>query len=240
MILSTRRMEAIFSRAEHQAYGWTGGRGRVDGWIGGRDENGQSSHPGSYNQGNNREEQDRTAGTADELVVEGDGEGDAEPKADDDDDDPEPRLDGATNETASQQTEISEVIRLDQEGQATTCHPRDCSDLPAGATTGVYHISPGDGRSQSSTKAFCDMDTDGGNWTVFQRRDDIKPRQDFYLGWAEYKHGFGNLTGEFWWGLDYLWQLTSVEDRKYELRIDLEDFGGRKRYTVYQDFKNIT
>ena len=65
----------------------------------------------------------------------------------------------------------------------------------------------------------------------------IQPRQDFYLEWADYKQGFGNLTGEFWWGLHYLWQLMSVKNRQFELRIDLEDFDGNKSHAVYQRFR---
>ena len=147
-----------------------------------------------------------------------------------------PHLDGAANETASQQTQIAELaVRLDQ--LEHIARPRDCSELPAGANTGIYLLRPGPGRSQSIVEAYCDMDTDGGRWTVFQRRDDIKPRQDFYLGWADYKQGFGNLTGEFWWGLNYLWQMTSVRDRYCELRVDLEDFDGNTAHAVYQSFQ---
>ncbi|KAF0312336.1 Fibrinogen C domain-containing protein 1-B [Amphibalanus amphitrite] len=80
------------------------------------------------------------------------------------------------------------------------------------------------------------MDTAGGNWTVFQRRDNIEPRQDFYLGWKEYKEGFGDVTQEFWWGLEHLFQLTS-SDRQYELRVDLEAFDGSRAYAVYQGFR---
>ena len=145
------------------------------------------------------------------------------------------RLDGAANETASQETQIAELaVRLDQVEQITIF--RDCSDLPAWSTTGKYPLRPGLGHSLSIVEAFCDMDTDGGGWTVFQRRDDIKPRQDFFLGWTDYKHGFGSLTGEFWWGLNYLWQLTSAQDRRYELRVDLEDFAGNTAHAVYQGF----
>ena len=151
-------------------------------------------------------------------------------------------LDGAATETASQQTQMTDrqtgrpTDRLDQLEQTTCPTPRDCSELPAGATTGVHLLRPGLGRSQSKVEAFCDMDTDGGRWTVFQRRDDIQPRQDFYLKWTDYDQGFGNLTEEFWWGLHYLWQLTSANDRQYELRIDLEDFDGNTAHAVYQDF----
>ena len=103
------------------------------------------------------------------------------------------------------------TARLDRMEQI---RPRDCSDLPAGATTGTYLLWPALDGSQSPVHAFCDMKkTDGAKWTVIQRRDDIQPRQDFYLGWTDYKRGFGNVTGEFWWGLDNLWQLTSAPDR---------------------------
>ena len=113
--------------------------------------------------------------------------------------------DGAATETTSQKTQIAELAaRLDRVEEITSPTARDCSELPAGATTGIHLLRPGLDHSQSIVEAYCDMDTAGGRWTVFQRRDDIQPRQDFYLGWSDYKQGFGNLTGEFWWGLEYI------------------------------------
>ena len=148
------------------------------------------------------------------------------------------QLDSQETQLDSQKTQLDSLqsqvtARLDRLEQVATT-ARDCSELPAGTTTGVHLLRPD--HNQSIVEAYCDMDTDGGRWTVFQRRDDIKPRQDFYLGWAEYKHGFGDLTGEFWWGLDYLWKLTSAQGRRFELRIELEDFDGNTAHAVYNNF----
>ena len=112
--------------------------------------------------------------------------------------------------------------------------PRDCSDLPADSGSGVYLLQPGLGQR---VPAFCDQETAGGGWTVFQRRADIRPRQDFFRGWQDYKWGFGQLDEEFWWGLRHLAEMTSLLDRRYQLRIDMEDFDGERRYALLQGFK---
>ncbi|XP_043245262.1 angiopoietin-2-like [Amphibalanus amphitrite] len=142
------------------------------------------------------------------------------------------KLVGAINNTSSQQERIDDLA-------ATVNHhhpPRDCSDLPVDSPSGVYLLRPSGNITQPPVEAYCDMDTAGGNWTVFQRRDDIQPHQDFYLGWTDYKEGFGNVTKEFWWGLEHLFQLTS-SGRQYELRIDLESFDGNRSYVLYQGFR---
>ncbi|KAF0308134.1 Sortilin-related receptor [Amphibalanus amphitrite] len=115
---------------------------------------------------------------------------------------------------------------------------RDCSDLPTGACSGVYTLHLGRDRA-APAHVFCDLYTDGGDWTVFQRRADILPRENFFRNWTEYKTGFGELTGESWWGLEKLWLMTEPIGRRYELRVDLEDFNGQRKHAVYiyQDFR---
>ena len=57
---------------------------------------------------------------------------------------------------------------------------------------------------------------------------------DFYLYWSDYKHGFANLSGEFWLGNDTIHRLTS--DNNKGLRVDLEDFEGNTAYVEYSMF----
>ena len=82
---------------------------------------------------------------------------------------------------------------------------------------------------------LCDMSTDGGGWTVFQRRLDGFGRDDFYLDWASYKNGFGNLTGQFWLGNDNIHRLTTADE--VMLKVVLEDFDGNITYADYTSFK---
>ena len=77
--------------------------------------------------------------------------------------------------------------------------------------------------------AFCDQSTAGGGWTVFQKR--LDGSVDFYRVWADYKQGFGHLSGEFWLGLDKIHRLAS--SGRYKLRVDLEDFAGNTVYAEY-------
>ncbi|OWF39940.1 fibrinogen-like protein A [Mizuhopecten yessoensis] len=108
---------------------------------------------------------------------------------------------------------------------------RDClALLETGSTQiGVYNISV---TGTDRTPVWCDMDTDGGGWTVFQRR--IDGATDFYRGWDEYRDGFGDVTHEFWLGNKQIHALTSAEDT--ELRIDMEDFQNIPFYAKYQRF----
>ena len=80
---------------------------------------------------------------------------------------------------------------------------------------------------------YCDQDTDGGGWTVFQRREDGSV--DFYRDWREYERGFGDVDGEFWLGNYALNQLAGSCCN--ELRVDMTDFEGEKRHANYSNFQ---
>ena len=82
------------------------------------------------------------------------------------------------------------------------------------------------------SQVYCDMETDGGGWTVFQRRQDGSV--DFYRNWTDYENGFGNLTGEFWLGLSKIHRLT--KEGSNTLRVDVGDFDGDTRYASYSTF----
>ena len=77
------------------------------------------------------------------------------------------------------------------------------------------------------------METDGGGWTVFQRRQDGSV--NFNRNWVDYEKGFGNLTGEFWLGLSKVHHLTP--DGANILRVDLEDFDSNTAYAQYNEFE---
>ncbi|KXJ07352.1 Ficolin-2 [Exaiptasia diaphana] len=113
-----------------------------------------------------------------------------------------------------------------------TLKPAECSSIykQGEKQNGVYTVWPD---NQGKIKVYCDMTTDGGGWTVFQRRKDGSV--DFYRNWTDYKRGFGNLTGEFWLGNDFIHRLTTVKNSS--LRVDLGDWDGTKIYAKYGQFK---
>ena len=76
------------------------------------------------------------------------------------------------------------------------------------------------------------METDGGGWTVFQRRKDGSV--DFYRGLADYEEGFGDLEHEFWLGLDKIHRLTEAGVQN-TLRVEVQDTSssGYTKYSVF-------
>ncbi|KAI0231798.1 Ryncolin-1 [Lamellibrachia satsuma] len=110
--------------------------------------------------------------------------------------------------------------------------PRNCAELYRSGvrTNGVYQIYPL--LEDHPAAVFCDMTTDGGGWTVIQKR--FNGEVDFYRGWNDYKKGFGSVFREYWWGNDKLHQVTSQEPQ--QLRVDISDFDNASRYAKYSNF----
>ncbi|XP_043843872.1 ficolin-1-like [Dromiciops gliroides] len=109
---------------------------------------------------------------------------------------------------------------------------RNCKELLGKGNTlsGWYTIYLSDCKSLT---VLCDMNTDGGGWTVFQRRADGSV--NFFRSWSAYKRGFGSRLGEFWLGNDNLHLLTAQDDS--ELRIDLQDFDRNHYFAKYRSFQ---
>ena len=91
----------------------------------------------------------------------------------------------------------------------------NCCQLRAfeSLASGVYSVQ--------GYKAVCDMISSGGGWMVIQRRNlsSGERARSFMKNWTMYEHGFGNVDGDFWLGLEALHKFTSIGST--ELLIDL-------------------
>ncbi|XP_029299588.1 microfibril-associated glycoprotein 4-like [Cottoperca gobio] len=118
------------------------------------------------------------------------------------------------------------------DGQHLSFCPSDCASLYNNGVrhSGVYTIilSPG-----AILPVYCDMETEGGGWTVFQRRRD--GLVSFNRGWSEYRDGFGEPKDEHWLGNQQLHLLSNQEH--YSLRIDLQDWSHAHRHALYHSFR---
>ncbi|KAM3911649.1 ficolin-1-like [Leptodactylus fuscus] len=109
---------------------------------------------------------------------------------------------------------------------------RNCEEVQdQGAVLSDWYTIYPDGNQP--LKVLCDMDTDGGGWIVIQRRWDGSV--DFFRTWADYKKGFGSRLNEFWLGNENIHQITSIGT--WELRVDLQDFEGKKVFAKYASFQ---
>ena len=99
--------------------------------------------------------------------------------------------------------------------------------------TRVYNITNFCGDCEEVAEGYCDGITAGGGWLVVQRRQDGSV--DFNRGWEDYENGFGNLTDEFWYGLQPLHCLTN--QGQWEMHIDFTLTDGTKSYLSYSSFK---
>ena len=68
---------------------------------------------------------------------------------------------------------------------------------------------------------------------MIQRRKDGSV--DFNRPWSDYEKGFGDLNGEFWYGLENMNCLTQTG--QWELRVDFEFENKTRSYLHYNVFK---
>ncbi|XP_050029119.2 techylectin-5A-like [Dermacentor andersoni] len=120
----------------------------------------------------------------------------------------------------------------------STIQPRHCTDLlHAGQrSSGVYsvfHTAAG----PLGQSVYCDMETDGGGWTVIQRRGQFgNSVYHFYRNWTEYANGFGNASEEYWIGNKALHALTS-DDEAITLRVVLSNRTGDSAFVDYESIR---
>uniref|UniRef100_A0A8C4WAC9 Fibrinogen gamma chain n=1 Tax=Gopherus evgoodei TaxID=1825980 RepID=A0A8C4WAC9_9SAUR len=116
---------------------------------------------------------------------------------------------------------------------------RDCQDIAnKGARhSGLYFIKPVKAKQQFLV--YCEIDTFGNGWTVFQRR--LDGSVDFKKNWVQYKEGFGHLSpddqSEYWLGNEKIHLITTQSTIPYALRIELEDWENKKSTADYAVFK---
>ncbi|CAH1254389.1 ANGPTL1 [Branchiostoma lanceolatum] len=101
-----------------------------------------------------------------------------------------------------------------------------------GIPSGPWRIKPDN--MKASVEVYCEMTADHGGWTVIQNRFDGSI--NFYRRIWDYRYGFGDIAGEHWLGLQVLHELTGG-DTNYELRVELEDWGGNTAWAKYSEFK---
>ena len=104
--------------------------------------------------------------------------------------------------------------------------------------SGIYNINPDE---QDVITVYCDQMSDGGGWTVFQRRT-APFKLDFRRGWQDYENGFqdglGLQKGELWLGLRNLHRvsLTVPTGAMLRMRIELQASGGHTGYATFDNF----
>ncbi|XP_078700937.1 fibrinogen-like protein 1 [Branchiostoma floridae x Branchiostoma belcheri] len=112
----------------------------------------------------------------------------------------------------------------------------DCSEwytsqaISGSISSGVFSIKPV--HVAHPISVYCDQTTDGGGWTVIQRRFDGS--LEFFREFGAYRDGFGDSSGEYWLGLENIYRITA--QNAYEVYIELEDWSGNVKHARYSSF----
>ena len=90
----------------------------------------------------------------------------------------------------------------------------------------VFHISV------PAMQTLCSNE----GWTItLMRKADISKQVNFTRTWNDYKHGFGELNTEFWYGLKNIHCLTSRQQADLQIEIKYGRSGSQLTY-IYQHF----
>ncbi|XP_004518306.2 angiopoietin-2 [Ceratitis capitata] len=145
-------------------------------------------------------------------------------------------IDGPTDVGVEVQTEKIddgfEVVDFSQP-EKTACH-----ELHGPSIDGVYKFSTPElnEAGRDSNQRYCAFATDDGPaWTVIQNRGPFNEHENFNRSWLDYKHGFGELNKEFWYGNEFIHQVVDRDD--YKLRIELTDFDNEHVWAEYSLFR---
>lgn len=92
---------------------------------------------------------------------------------------------------------------------AVQVEEKSCEGLAnSGKTSRVYMLGSVRDTNAAGRDFYtrnCDLETTGGGWTIIQQRGgDWGGIENFTRSWDEYSLGFGNLSGEFWFGNEYI------------------------------------
>lgn len=120
--------------------------------------------------------------------------------------------------------------RFDEGGKVATTvyfNCMDVKDLYPSHESGIRQIMP---NPSLSIFVWCEIDLYG--WTVIQRRFDGS--LGFNRNFEEFQNGFGSLKGEFWLGLQNIYELT--RNGSWRLRVEIETYDNETAYAEYSDF----
>ncbi|XP_053313737.1 fibrinogen-like protein 1 isoform X2 [Spea bombifrons] len=126
-------------------------------------------------------------------------------------------------------------VQLPSTGGNLIVYDEDCSSVfeSGKRESGYYRIQPKP--ENEPFLVYCEM-SDGGGWTVIQRRSNGKV--NFNREWDDYKQGFGlfkSRRDEYWLGNNHIYDL--LDKREMSLQIDLMDWEGNRRYAIYDQFR---
>ncbi|KAJ3664121.1 hypothetical protein Zmor_008314 [Zophobas morio] len=111
-------------------------------------------------------------------------------------------------------------------------YPKSCYEAKSWNRTNSNHVIIRPELAPEPFVVLCDMDIDEGGWTYILNRYDGS--QNFSKNWDSYKAGFGHIAGEFWLGLEKIYQLVALEIN--ELRVELTFEGEDQRRDLYTSF----